>query len=135
MRRGVGVTVLLLATATFGLGKDNASTEVSGERQEIELLKKKIEELDQRLRVAERNNELKAEDDAAKTKAGVSLDAVAKKEDLLENRVKSLGPFSFSGDLRLRHESLFGSGPVNGANRYPQSGTLPGAVQYQRQAE
>jgi len=115
MRRGVVVTVLLLATATFGLGQDNASTEVSAERQEIELLKKKIEELDQRLRIAERKNELKAEDDAAKAKAGVSLDAVAKKQDLLENRVKSLGPFFFSGDLRLRHESLFGSGPVNGA--------------------
>lgn len=114
MRRGVVVAVLLLAAATLGLGQDNASTEVSAERQEIELLKQKIAELDQRLRIAERKNELKAEDDATKAKAGVTLDAVAAKENALENKVKGFGPFSFSGDLRLRHESFFGSGPVNG---------------------
>src|SRR5882724_11857529 len=114
MRKRIGVAVLLLATATLALGQD-ASSDVSAERQEIELLKKKIDELDQRLRIAERKNELKAEDDATKAKVGISLDAVAKKEDLLENKIKSVGPFSFSGDLRLRHESLFGSGPVNGA--------------------
>ncbi len=112
-RTGIMLVVLLLAAATFALGQDNAS-EISAERQEIELLKQKIAELDQRLRIAERKNELKAEDDAAKAKAGVSLDAVAKKEDALENKIKGLGPLSFSGDLRLRHESLFGSGPVNG---------------------
>jgi hypothetical protein len=114
MRKRIGVMVLLAATATLALGQD-ASTDVSTERQEIELLKKKIEELDQRLRIAERKNELKTEDDATKAKVGVSLDAVAKKEDLLENKIKNIGPFSFSGDLRLRHESLFGSGPLNGA--------------------
>ena len=114
MRTSVVVAVLLLASATFALGQDNAATDVRAERQEIELLKQKIEELDQRLRIAERKNELKAEDDATKAKAGVSLDAVAKKEDSLENKIKGFGPFSFSGDLRLRHESLFGSGPVNG---------------------
>src|SRR5438876_3652480 len=112
-RTSVVVAVLLLASATFALGQD-AATDVSTERQEIELLKKKIEELDQRLRIAERRNELKAEDDATKAKSGVSLDVVAKKEDLLENKIKGFGPFSFSGDLRLRHESLFGGGPVNG---------------------
>src|ERR1043166_2223222 len=114
MRRGVVVAVLVLAIATSGLGQDNASTEVSAERQEIELLKQKIAELDQRLRIAERKNEFKAEDDATKAKAGVTLDAVAAKENALENKVKGFGPFSFSGDLRLRHESFFGSGPVNG---------------------
>src|ERR1043166_6806881 len=114
MRRGVVVAVLVLAIATSGLGQDNASTEVSAERQEIELLKKKIAELDQRLRIAERKNELKAEDDATKAKAGITLDAVAAKENALENKVKGFGPFSFSGDLRLRHKSFFGSGPVNG---------------------
>src|SRR5689334_23550745 len=114
MRKSVVVTILLLAMATLGLGQDNASTDVSAERQEIELLKQKIAELDQRLRIAERKNELKAEDDATKAKAGVTLDAVAAKENALENKVKGFGPFSFSGDLRLRHESFFGSGPVNG---------------------
>lgn len=113
-RTSVVVAVLLLASATFALGQD-AATDVSTERQEIELLKQKIAELDQRLRIAERKNELKAEDDATKAKAGVSLDAVAKKEELVEGKLKNIGPFSFSGDLRLRHESLFGSGPVTGA--------------------
>ncbi|HSS97874.1 MAG TPA: putative porin [Terriglobales bacterium] len=114
MRRGVVVAVLLLATVTLGLGQDNVSSEVSAERQEIELLKQKIAELDQRLRIAERKSELKTEDDATKAKSGVSLDAVVAKENALENKVKGFGPFSFSGDLRVRHESLFGSGPVNG---------------------
>ena len=113
MRRGVVVAVLLFATATLGLGQDNASNEVSAERQEIELLKQKIAELDQRLRIAERKNELKAEDDAIKAKAGITLDAVAAKENALENKVKGFGPFTFSGDLRLRHETLLGGGFVN----------------------
>lgn len=114
-RTGAVLAVLLWVTATLALGQDNTSTDVSAERQEIELLKRKLEELDQRLRIAERKNELKAEDDAVKVKAGVSLDAVAKKVDGIENKVKGFGPFAFSGDLRLRHESFFGSGPVNGA--------------------
>src|SRR5437667_412419 len=113
-RTGAVLAVLLWVTATLALGQDNTSTDVSAERQEIELLKRKLEELDQRLRIAERKNELKAEDDAVKVKAGVSLDAVAKKVDGIENKVKGFGPFAFSGDLRLRHESFFGSGPVNG---------------------
>src|SRR4051812_2877875 len=115
MRKRISVVVaVLLASATLALGQD-AATDVSGERQEIELLKQKIAELDQRLRIAERKSELKAEDDATKAKAGVTLDAVAKKEDFVEGKLKNVGPFSFSGDLRLRHESFFGSGPVNGA--------------------
>ena len=114
-RTGVVMAILLWASTTLALGQESASTDVTAERQEIELLKKKIEELDQRIRVSERKNELKAEDDAAKAKAGVSLDAVAKKVDGVENKIKGFGPFTFSGDLRLRHESLFGSGPVNGA--------------------
>ena len=71
MGKRIVVAVVLIAAATFALGQD-ASSDVSTERQEIELLKKKIEELDQRLRIAERKNELKAEDDATKAKAGVS---------------------------------------------------------------
>lgn len=114
-RINVVVAVLLLTSATLALGQDNASADVAAERQEIELLKQKIAELDQRIRVAERKSELKAEDDAAKAKSGVSLDVVGKKEDALENKIKGFGPFSFSGDLRLRHESLFGGGPINGA--------------------
>jgi len=114
-RTGAVLAVVIWATATLALGQENTSTDVTSERQEIELLKKRIEDLDQRVRVAERKNELKAEDDAAKAKSGISLEAVAKKEDTLENKIKGYGPFSFSGDLRLRHESLFGSGPVNGA--------------------
>ena len=113
-RTSLVVAVLLLASATFALGQ-NAASEISAERQEIELLKQKLAELDQRLRIAERKSELKAEEDATKAKSGVSLDAVAKKEDALENKIKGFGPFSFSGDLRLRHESLFGGGPANGA--------------------
>jgi hypothetical protein len=113
-RTSLVVAVLLLASAIFALGQ-NAASEISAERQEIELLKQKLAELDQRLRIAERKSELKAEEDATKAKSGVSLDAVAKKEDALENKIKGFGPFSFSGDLRLRHESLFGGGPANGA--------------------
>ena len=38
-------------------------------RQEMQELWKKIKELDQRLRIADRNRELKADDDTAKAKA------------------------------------------------------------------
>ncbi len=108
------LAVLLWAATTLAYGQDSASNNVVSERQEIELLKRRIEELDQRIRIAERKDELKAEDDAAKAKSGVGLDEVSKKVVGVENRVKTLGPFAFSGDLRLRHESLIGSGPVNG---------------------
>jgi hypothetical protein len=110
------VLAVLLWTGTVrAAGQETSTAEATSDREEIELLKKKIEELDQRLKVAERLREIKAEDDATKAKAGTSLDAVAKKEDALEKKVKSIGPFSLSGDLRLRHESFIGSGAINAA--------------------
>lgn len=105
---------LLWASLMMAWGQEAASTDITSDREEIELLKKKIEELDQRVRVAERLKELKDEDTAAKAKAGVSLEAVSKRVDGIDGKIKSIGPFSFSGDLRLRHESIFGGGPANG---------------------
>jgi hypothetical protein len=115
-QRSIAVlAVFLWAVVTMTSGQESASSDITSDRQEIELLKKKIDELDQRIRVAERLKEIKDEDAAAKAKAGVSLDTVAKKTDGVEGKLKSIGPFSFSGDLRLRHESFFGSGPANSA--------------------
>jgi len=111
---GLGIVLFLWATVMIVSGQEAASPDISSDRQEIELLKKKIEEIDQRVRVAERLKEIKDEETSSKAKAGVSLDAVAKKVDAVDGKLKSIGPFSFSGDLRLRHESLIGSGPVNG---------------------
>ena len=114
-RKAVGIALFIWVAIMMASGQEAASTDVTSDRQEIELLKKKIEELDQRIRVAERLKEIKDEDAAAKAKAGVSLDVIAKKVDGVEGKLKSIGPFAFSGDLRLRHESFFGSGPANGA--------------------
>ena len=115
MRKPVAVlAVFLWVTAVIAAGQEAASTDVTSDREEIELLKKKIEELDQRIRVAERLKEIKDEEAATKAKAGVSLDAVAKTLDGVEGKVHSIGPFALTGDLRLRHESFFGSGPANG---------------------
>src|ERR1051325_4167421 len=97
------VGIFLLAAGIMAAGQEATSADIAADRQEIEELKKKIEELDQRVRVAERLKEIKDEDAAAKAKAGVSLDAVSKKADGLEGKVKALGNFQFSGDLRLRH--------------------------------
>jgi len=44
-RTGAVLAVVIWATATLALGQENTSTEVTSERQEIELLKKRIEEL------------------------------------------------------------------------------------------
>ena len=105
-RTGAVLAVFLGAAAMMAQGQEAASTDISSDRQEIELLKKKIEELDQRIRVAERVKEVKDEDAAAKAKSVSSG---------FEGKLKAVGPFSFSGDLRVRHESFFGSGPANGA--------------------
>lgn len=58
----------------------------------------------------------------SKAQATVSVDtlaqkqeAIGKKVDGMENKLKNVGPFSFSGDIRLRHESFFGGGAVTGA--------------------
>jgi hypothetical protein len=109
------LAIFSLAAVTMAWGQEAVSTDLASDREEIELLKKKIEELDQRIRVAERLKEIKDEDTATKAKAGVSLEAVTKKVDGLESKVKSIGPFAFSGDLRVRHESIFGGGPADGS--------------------
>ena len=115
MRKHAAVWAVLIAmTTTMAGAQEAASTDINSDRAEIELLKKKIEELDQRIRVAERLREIKEEEAAAKAKSGGGLDAVANKVDGLEGKVRSIGPFAISGDLRLRHESFFGSGPANG---------------------
>jgi hypothetical protein len=41
-------------------------------------------------------------------------EALGKKVDGLEGKLKGFGAFTFSGDIRLRHESFFGGGPANG---------------------
>ncbi len=101
--------------AEMALAQDTTSSAIAADRQEIELLKQKIEELDQRLQAEEKLQATKDQDAAAKAKAGVSLDAVSSKVDGLEGKLKDLGPFHFSGDLRLRHESFLGGGPADGA--------------------
>lgn len=51
----------------------------------------------------------------AGTPQGEGQEAPSKKLDALEGKVKGFGPFSFSGDLRLRHESFLGGGAINAA--------------------
>lgn len=117
MRKTISAVVLSLLWGTMAVawGQEVASSEVRSDRQEIELLKKKIEELDQRIRIAERLSEIQKEEAGAKAKAGADADAGVKKLDALENKIKSFGPFQFTGDLRVRHESIFGGGPANGS--------------------
>src|SRR5215475_12005653 len=103
---GLVFAIIALTTAA---GQETASTDTTAERQEIEELKHRIEELDQRIRIAERKKELKDEEVAAKTKSDPDL---GKKMQALESSLKKVGPFSFSGDLRLRDEPFFG-GPAD----------------------
>jgi hypothetical protein len=81
------------------------ATDTTAERQEIEELKRRIEELDQKIRVAERKKELKDEEAAAKAKTDQDL---GKRVQALESSLKKVGPFAFTGDLRLRDEPFFG---------------------------
>jgi hypothetical protein len=52
---------------------------------------------------------------AAGAPQGEGQEVPSKKLDALEGKVKGFGPFSFSGDLRLRHESFLGGGAINAA--------------------
>ena len=66
---------VLLLTLFFGLGllpasgQDTQSEETLTDSQKIEILKKQLDELDQRIRIAERQKEIKEEEAAAKLKA------------------------------------------------------------------
>lgn len=69
--------------------------------------------------IASRSASTDASSSASSPAAGVDVEAVAKKQEALskkvenvEGRLKAIGPFSFSGDFRLRDEPFFG-GPVN----------------------
>jgi len=101
--------VLAIITVMTAAGQEPAPTDTTAERQEIEELKHRIEELDQRIRVAERKKELQEEEASAKAKADPEL---GKKVQALESSLKKVGPLSFSGDLRLRDEPFFG-GPAD----------------------
>jgi Putative porin len=101
--------VFAMIAAMAAAAQDAASPDSTSERQEIEELKRRIEELDQKLRVAERKKELKDEEAAAKAKSDPDL---GKKVEAFENSLKKVGPLSFSGDFRLRDEPFFG-GPAD----------------------
>jgi hypothetical protein len=103
-----GLVFAIMAMMTAA-AQDAAPTDTTSERQEIEELKQRIEELDQKLRVAERKQEIKQEEAAAKAKSDTDP---AKKLQALETSLKKVGPFNFSGDLRLRDEPFFG-GPAD----------------------
>jgi Putative porin len=101
--------MLVMIAVTMAAGQDAASTDTTAERQQIEELKRRIEELDQKIRIAERKKELKDEETAAKTKTDQDL---GKKVQALETSLKKIGPLNFSGDFRLRDEPFFG-GPAD----------------------
>jgi hypothetical protein len=107
-----GVLAIFLMAAAMATGQDTISAEIASERQEIELLKQKIEELDQRLRAAEKSQESKDESTAAAANPGGNAVISSEKARGFEERLKALGPFRFSGDFRLRDEPFFG-GPAN----------------------
>lgn len=107
------LTVLLWAGVLSVAGQEAPSADTTSERQEIEQLKRRIEELDQRIRVSERLKEIKDEEAAAKAKAEATKtdQNLGKKVQSLEAGLKKVGPFSFSGDFRLRDEPFFGGPP------------------------
>ena len=101
--------VFAIMAAMTAAAQDAMPTDTTSERQEIEELKRRIEELDQKLRVAERKQEIKQEEAAAKAKSDQDP---GKKLQAFESSLKKVGPFNFSGDLRLRDEPFFG-GPAD----------------------
>lgn len=109
-KTAISFTLLLPLVITAAGQEASPATDTTAERQEIEELKRRIEELDQRLRVAERKKEIK-EEDAAAAKAKTDQD-LGKRVQALEGSLKKVGPFNFSGDLRLRDEPFFG-GPAD----------------------
>jgi hypothetical protein len=96
-----------------------AAARVEGELREVkELLRaqqQRIEALEEELRLARGGaSALTSEPVIAKTvsEAAARQDSLEKGLESTESKLKNVGPFSFSGDLRLRDEPFFG-GPAN----------------------
>ena len=96
--------------------RSNPSDSAHQTNTELQELRRLLEAQQNRIEALE--NELhKLRQPAESSAASASTPApqetvVEKKVEKLENRLKSLGPFSFSGDLRLRGEPFFG-GPAD----------------------
>src|SRR6185369_14083837 len=115
------IAIGVLAPALFLLTvqaeeRSNPSDSAHQTNTELQELRRLLEEQQNRIEALE--NELhKLRQPAESSAASASTPApqetvVEKKVEKLENRLKSLGPFSFSGDLRLRGEPFFG-GPAD----------------------
>jgi hypothetical protein len=96
-----------------------ATTRVEGELREVrELLRaqqQRIEALEEELRFARGGaSALTPEPVVTNTlsEAAARQDSLEKRLESTESKLKNVGPFSFSGDLRLRDEPFFG-GPAN----------------------
>lgn len=105
--------------------------ELEAQREMTHQQQQRLEALTQELRDMRASKEAPASSERP-GRSPVSLEAVAQsQEDLgnkvgkieqevtetkksLEGKIKGFGPFSFSGDLRLRYENLFGGLPLSG---------------------
>ncbi|HXM94913.1 MAG TPA: putative porin [Candidatus Dormibacteraeota bacterium] len=101
-------------------GTAAANSEIGLELKEVKRLlhaqQEEIETLKEQLRIVRRNSPAEAAgnpagDKTEETKTQEQENA-GKKLQHFENKLKSLGPFTFSGDFRLRDEPFFG-GPPN----------------------
>jgi hypothetical protein len=123
---GSGAAQTSTTSAAEGASATNVDVEheLQQLRQLVESQQSRIDKLESELNAA-KGGATAATGAATPAKAsgdGRSLETVAEKQEALgkkveglEGKLKGFGPFTFSGDIRLRHESLFGGGPANGA--------------------